>query len=553
MSIALGSDQEFQQGLMERGFYPENLPPVFKVKNFFSASQKLGLFEKDQIFMKKPLSLSRFSETKRGGQRRIFSIPNPLFFIDASKYFLKHRNDLDLFLNISPISCSKPCFNDRHGRAIEISSFPEFISFRREKLSASRYVVKIDISRFFPSIYTHSIPWAVHGKEISKKDRSSNSSSVYVNRLDYLIRQAQDQQTIGLPVGPDTSRIVSELIMGAIDKEFIGQVGEEVVGARLVDDVYLGASSIEEAEKLLSSYRDSIRKFELDVNENKTRIFNSRNDLEPYWPVTIRRELEHFSEVGVTRKSRSDLTTYLDQVIRMANDQDDDAIVKFSIRKLDDFGLFGVVDDFWDVVEPYLIRIAVNFPHCLDYVARVVAWRVRLFKVNAKRWEAVCQSIVAYHAPQGNDSEVSWACWMLKEIGGNLHKELCEKIISRCGPLAVLLALDLANSSQVNGRFPKNAILDRLGNGPMLGNDWLLSYEAERSFGYSIKKKNRSDYSVFGDLVNENVGFYSDTAKPAVFDGIDDDDFSNVKEALEDRIGLYEDDDFEDEDNDDVF
>jgi hypothetical protein len=35
----------------------------------------------------------------------------------------------------------------------------------------SRYVVKADISNCFPSIYTHSIPWALVGKESAKKDK----------------------------------------------------------------------------------------------------------------------------------------------------------------------------------------------------------------------------------------------------------------------------------------------------------------------------------------------------------------------------------------------
>ena len=35
---------------------------------------------------------------------------------------------------------------------------------------ASRYLVKADISTCFPSIYSHSIPWALVGKETAKKN-----------------------------------------------------------------------------------------------------------------------------------------------------------------------------------------------------------------------------------------------------------------------------------------------------------------------------------------------------------------------------------------------
>ena len=35
----------------------------------------------------------------------------------------------------------------------------------------AHFLVKTDISNCFPSIYTHSIPWALHGREQAKGDR----------------------------------------------------------------------------------------------------------------------------------------------------------------------------------------------------------------------------------------------------------------------------------------------------------------------------------------------------------------------------------------------
>ena len=37
-----------------------------------------------------------------------------------------------------------------------------------QKNEINRYLVKADISTCFPSIYTHSIPWAIVGKQQSK-------------------------------------------------------------------------------------------------------------------------------------------------------------------------------------------------------------------------------------------------------------------------------------------------------------------------------------------------------------------------------------------------
>ena len=536
MSISRGNDRNFQRSLMEKGVYPENVPPLFRVRHFFRVCDRRGLLSSDQIVSKKPTRLSRYNETKRGGQRRIFSTPNPLFFIDAARYFTTYRKQFDKHLRKSSFSRSVPMYRRSNDRFIQIETHSDFTRFRRMQLSSSRYIVKTDIARFYPSIYTHSIPWAVHGKGKAKNNRNPRSTKYFANKLDYLIRQAQDQQTIGIPVGPDTSRIVSELIVGAVDKQFAAQIGRDVPGARLVDDIYLGAANLDEAEDLLSTYRDCLRQFELDINEGKTKIFEARFDLEPFWPVDIRREVERFAESDGTNAAKNDLVAYLDQVIRIANQESDDGIIKYAIRRMDQARLW---EEYWDAVEAFLIKVAIVFPHCVDYVARVVIWYNRRFGLDSERWGRVCETILAYHSRLGNDSEIVWPGWLLKEIDQSIHKSLCEDIIRRCGPYSVLVVLDLFSEGLVSGRFPKNLIYERIGEHPMIGDDWLLAYEAERSFELRVKAKNRNDYGAFGELIDGGAEFYNKNAVPVVFEGIRD--FTRILQALEDQSGLYED------------
>lgn len=543
MSINTGTRSAFREAIMEKGFYPDSVPPVFKVDRFHQASLSLGLFGAQITERDKPFALARYNETKRGNQRRVFSIPNPVFFIDCAEYLSAYRRQISTLLNRSGISRSKPRLSQTGQRAVEIDSFSEFNRERRISLSSSKYIVKTDISRFYHSIYTHSIPWAMHGKAQSKADRSQRSTQTFGNKFDFLVRQAQDQQTIGIPVGPDISRIIAELIGGAIDQEFFRQAGQDVAAIRLVDDVYIGASTIDEAHSLLTAYRDAIRRFELDINESKTRIMPSTQDLEEFWPVEIRRELEGYREKQGA-EARRDLPYYLDHVIRKANANGDDGIIKFAIRKFDSLRLWNY---YWTELEPFLVRSAVNFPHTWDYVARVVAWRNTRYFINITLWETVCRESIAYHAPLGNDSEVTWSLWLLKEIGASLPRVLAEAVFARCGPLPCLIILDLEASSRISGGFRKSTLYSRIDNAPMLSEDWVLSYEAERLFGYRLKTKNRNDYDVFGKLVDQNVSFYDAAAPLFVFQEGDPDE---AEGAIEDRHGRYDADDEEEEDDD---
>ena len=92
-----------------------------------------------------------------------------------------------------------------------------------------------DISSFYPSVYTHTIPWALHSKAVAKKNKAKNDT-YFGNILDGCSMGVQDWQTVGLPIGPDTSHIIAEIIGVAIDLQIkeagLGEVAKKLeIGA----------------------------------------------------------------------------------------------------------------------------------------------------------------------------------------------------------------------------------------------------------------------------------------------------------------------------------
>lgn len=502
--------------MLEHGFFPENLPPVFSITNLHEAA--IGPLRSDQYLTDKPTEAVRYNASKRGGQRRIFAMPNPTFMVDAALFFIKYMREIDEHLCVSTASCSYPKFSDSDRRPIAIATFPEFHKRRRRDLALSRYVIRTDISRFYHSIYTHALPWALHGRKAAKKDRKTDSSSLFGNRLDWLVRQAQDGQTVGIPVGPDFSRIISEIVGSAIDREFCAKHGSDVPMLRLVDDIYIGSDNLDDAHTYLSGIRDVIRSFGLDINESKTAILSSGDDLEPYWPVEIRREFERYSDGDSKRaKRRADFIHFLDEILRQASTKKDDGIIKFALRKIDELEIWS---GYWELLEPFLVRVAISFPHCWDYVARVVSWRNRLKSVDKGLWRGVVHRTLKQHGNSGHDSETTWALWLLKELAEPLEVDAFNLVLRRCGPIPAVLALDVHVTSKAPYKVPKETLLDKLGDQPMIGESWLLAYEADRQFGFKIKTKNGHGNHFFKQLYDDDVSFYQQGAEPAVFAGV---------------------------------
>ncbi|PPT05048.1 hypothetical protein CKA32_001938 [Geitlerinema sp. FC II] len=86
-----------------------------------------------------------------------------------------------------------------------------------------KFLIKTDIKNFYPSIYTHSIPWSLHGKsfirdKVNGKD-NRNNYDLLGNCLDKLFQSANDGCTNGIPIGPVVSDLVAEIVLSGVDRK----------------------------------------------------------------------------------------------------------------------------------------------------------------------------------------------------------------------------------------------------------------------------------------------------------------------------------------------
>lgn len=141
-----------------------------------------------------------------------------------------------------------------------------------------RVQMTLDVSKCFDSIYTHSIAWATKDKAFTKSNLTQNA---FGDAFDTLIRHGNDNETNGIPIGPEVSRVFSEIIFQKIDLLTIERLKLEDVSLnfdmnyvfkRYVDDVYIFADNQEVAEKVYAAYSDSLISFNLHTNISKSSI-----------------------------------------------------------------------------------------------------------------------------------------------------------------------------------------------------------------------------------------------------------------------------------------
>ncbi|WP_350441968.1 RNA-directed DNA polymerase [Proteus mirabilis] len=137
-----------------------------------------------------------------------------------------------------------------------------------------KYLFTTDIANFYPSIYTHSIPWAIHTKEESKKVRGDNIN--IGNRIDHALRQMRWGQTNGIPQGSALMDFIAEIVLGYADHS-LGQklIKEDIDDYHIIryrDDYRIFTNSKEDAEAIARHLTIILQKLGLQLNASKTSL-----------------------------------------------------------------------------------------------------------------------------------------------------------------------------------------------------------------------------------------------------------------------------------------
>ena len=140
-------------------------------------------------------------------------------------------------------------------------------------------LLRFDIAKCFPSIYSHSIGWAVKGKEFSKNNTTTSS---FENKFDKLMQWSNYNETNGIIIGPETSRIFAEIILQKIERNVLTRLKEknklrlgiDFTIRRYVDDYFLFTNDFKLSHEIKKEFLIELEKYKLSINDSKTEELN---------------------------------------------------------------------------------------------------------------------------------------------------------------------------------------------------------------------------------------------------------------------------------------
>lgn len=177
-----------------------------------------------------------------------------------------------------------------HAGAVECTSFPMasdgavkhdavqvrnwWLRYEQRSLELSleyTHLLKTDVSNCYGSLYTHSIPWALHGYEVAKEKQADKS--LFGNKIDFHIRNSRYGQTNGITQGSVLMDIIAELVLAYVDHLITCRLTTGDQDFRILryrDDYSIFTRSDQRATEIVRVISDCLRKVGMQLGTAKT-------------------------------------------------------------------------------------------------------------------------------------------------------------------------------------------------------------------------------------------------------------------------------------------
>lgn len=381
------SADELYEALLGHGMFAENLPPFLTSIPFFDYCQSTS-----KTFADKPRQFVYYENIRNVNIPRPLGIPTPMNYqrlcmclkenwCELQKHFERVTNNQKY--KVSRIHIRK-IYGKKYIFEMNYTNWKKDPNPDEDILLDKYYMVNADISKCFPSIYTHSIPWALVGKVKAKATKKKG----WFNEIDHFVQNAKYGETHGLIIGPHASNLISEIILSTVDNELVKNGWEYI---RNIDDYTCYVKTEHEARQFLIDLQKELREFDLSLNHKKTKIRELPSAAVEHWV----RKINSISIVTSYGKvDYKNCRAYLDFAIDTAKKEgDNSAVLKYAIKVLHGLELTDNAKQYMQktvfhlcLIYPYLIPLLVEcvFSFCKTPVSEIQAFSNKLYNMGLK-------------------------------------------------------------------------------------------------------------------------------------------------------------------------
>ncbi len=494
--------------LISHGFFAPELPPCF-------ISDDLARYR--ESLWNAVESVPRLNNARHPGAKQFISEPawfyfprygrddrkhaviNPISYLAISKVLADNFVQLRSVSRSSRFSTSPLVFDWVGSRAVFRPSIDLRDDFRVNLATRHERYVAADIRAFFHSVYTHSIPWAIYGKPWSKRNRQI---SHYGNLLDLFCRNAQDGQTIGLPVGPDTSRLIAEVIASAVDQKLSEIVEiEDLDASRYIDDYTIAVASGMSGDGVIAAVRQAAAFFELELNNDKSSV-----------ELTSSRPSTGWKQAALAHVPRNDRTTnsflrFFYEVGRVCNEHPELNVEKFAFQNAR--SAFVNADE-WSALQSHLINAYRRNSTLVSLLVEVLVLReIEHGDLERAKLSGFLERRLPELAQENRTGEIIWLLLLVVRLELELPSSRLAPLFQLENSMVALMLTYAANQGTLSGAVDHSTWQQHLSGEGLKGPMWLYAYETIRNgTNPSTDRTFIEQDPFFSALLNRNIKFF---------------------------------------------
>ncbi|MBH1658917.1 RNA-directed DNA polymerase [Stenotrophomonas maltophilia] len=305
-----------------------------------------------------------------------------------------------------------------------------FFNSRRFVRLESKYpeLLKLDVTKCFDSIYTHSIAWATRDKLYSKANVSVRT---FGNDFDTLMQKSNFNETNGIPIGPELSRVFAEIIFQEVDQLTKARLAEhgklegiDYEAARYVDDIFIFARDASVANFVFECYVEFLSEYNLHVNTSKVESFKR-----PFFTKKSK----------VIRDTNQCINSFIESFLKYAPDRS--KLVPLKIHRPDRH-----IRSFVDAIKSACAQNQVSYDDVTPYIVSALLQRTKLL-IEGDSEEVASARDEYYFACRALLESSFFFYTVSPAVSSSYH--LCETIIEICKFTSENLPKDILSIRQL--------------------------------------------------------------------------------------------------------
>ena len=480
------TEKELQEGLLGYNFFPrvakyqDEFPPCFvstclceddfkAYKALVNAGDRLNHERQKSGF-----GVIHANSIRSDYSPRLTEIPHPLAYCNLCKKLIDHYDEWTEIQN-NPKSAIRVGKDNKGDKRV-------FIMRPRAKLEVpvnARYLVKTDIAKFYDSIYTHAIAWAIMGIKEAKQNRGMGEGA---NEIDAALRRTRRNETNGISIGPGSSSICGEIMLKAVDDSSTMQKYQYL---HFIDDFHFYAVSEDEAERFILDLTEVLARYKLTINQRKTQVI----PLPEVQTVDWLRTISAASSIGLNWKT---ISNFLDLALQIQKQYPESSALRTALITIE--GQWDSLDNSAKKTTVHrLFNIAFFYPAAVKSLCRILLNNSAVKNNDdvTANLDKLCDLIIQ-HSKLDHSDAVTWLLYTILHEGQAVSEDAVDAIIESKDSLALALLTETRSHKVRSKLVAFIASFEDLNPEPYERDEyWLLYYELFSKGGVPLKDLNK--------------------------------------------------------------